>query len=64
MAVTIQRVPNPLRNPYPRNGNFGQQKMVYDWRVFCDGKPVGSYETLKAAKELAGDFGNDVKIIR
>jgi electron transfer flavoprotein alpha subunit len=64
MTITIERVANPGRQPYPKNGNFGQQKMTYDWRVCCDGRPVGSYETLKAAKELAGDFGNDVKIIR
>jgi hypothetical protein len=40
---------------YPRNGNVHNPTPRFCWIVMQDGKPMGSYETLRAAKVLLKD---------
>ena len=51
--------------PYPKSGNFGQQKPTYDWFVALDGKLIECKRTLRAAKEAASSYGeNNPKIVQ
>ena len=48
-----------MNGPYPRSGNFGQQKPTYDWFVSLDGRLVECKRTLRVAKEAALSYGED-----
>ena len=53
-----------LGRPYPRSGNFGQQKPTYDWFVSVGGRLLECKRTLRAAKEAAKSYGeNKPKIV-
>ena len=62
-VVTITRVA-VIVQPYPRNGNVGTQKPVYDWIVRVNGKYVGHSRVLRKAKEIADDYAGKVTVVR
>ena len=62
-TITITRSAAMVQ-PYARKGNVGCQKPVYDWIVRVNGKYVGHARLLRQAKELAGDFDGEVKVVR
>jgi hypothetical protein len=63
-CVTITRKLSQVQ-PYPQNGNVSTQKPTYEWWVTIQGHNKSIEPTLKRAKAVAKDYGDEnPKIVR